>query len=388
MAESARARSNPPQYHDRATTARIMWTVTCALLPAAAWGVYVFGWGAFVVLATSIAAAAVSEAVAAALAGRMTLRDGSAVLTGLLIGMAMPPGVPLFIPAVAAVFAMLVVKWSFGGLGTNWMNPALAARVFVFFSWTGHMTRWILPRTLVPAAGAVDGATAATPLGVVQEGARATVGATGGPLALLREAGYPVTGFDATATEWLNAHVLGPLGINLPSGYVDLFVGNVAGSIGEVSALLLLAGTIVLFASRIIAWEIPAAYFATFAVFTRVFGGLVHGQALFAGDVLFSVVSGGLVLTVFYLATDPVTSPMTRTGMLIYGAGAGCLTFLLRAYGRFPEAAALAVILMNVLVPIIDRHTQPRRFGTRPRGRRRTAGPVAAATDRGGEAQR
>lgn len=379
MADPVLTASNPPQYHDRASTARIMWTVTCALLPSAAWGVYVFGPDALVVLATSVVAAVVFEAVAGGLAGRMTLRDGSAVLTGLLIGMGMPPGVPLFIPAVAAAFALLVVKWSFGGLGTNWMNPALAARVFVFFSWSGHMTRWVLPRTLASAAGGVDGTSAATPLGIVQNGARASAQATGGPLALLRDAGYPVTSLDATVTEWLNAHVLGPLGINLPTGYVDPFVGNVAGSIGEVSALLLLAGTIVLFASRIITWEIPASFFLSFAAFTRVFGGLVHGQGLLSGDVLFSVVTGGFVLTVFYMATDTVTSPMTRTGMLIYGAGAGLLTFLLRTYGRFPEAAALAVILMNVVVPIIDRHTQPRRFGTRPRAGRLTPGRKEAS---------
>ncbi|MFW5745549.1 MAG: RnfABCDGE type electron transport complex subunit D [Spirochaetota bacterium] len=385
MADPVLSRSNPPQYHDRASTARIMWTVTCALLPAAAWGVYVFGWDALVVLAASIVTAVAAEALAAAMAGRVTLRDGSAVLTGLLIGMGMPPAVPLFIPVVAAAFAMFVVKWSFGGLGTNWMNPALAARVFVFFSWTGHMTRWTLPRTLASAAGAVDGASAATPLGIVQEGAGASAQATGGPLALLRDAGYPVSALDVSVSEWLNAHVLGPLGINMPSGYVDPFVGNVSGSIGEVSALLLLLGTIVLFASRIITWEIPAAYFLSFAVFTRLFGGLVHGQGLFAGDVLFSVLTGGFVITAFYLATDTVTSPMTRGGMLIYGAGAGFLTFLLRTYGRFPEAAALAVILMNVLVPLIDRHTRTRRFGTRPRaGRRAARSAVSAAAGREG----
>jgi len=134
------AASRPPQYHAFASTGRIMWTVTVCLLPAAGWGVYVFGPRALAVLVVSVLSAVLAEIVGARLLGQRTLRDGSAVLAGLLIGMSMPPAVPYFIPAVASGFAMLVVKWSFGGLGSNWMNPALAGRVFVFFSWTGSMT--------------------------------------------------------------------------------------------------------------------------------------------------------------------------------------------------------------------------------------------------------
>ncbi|MFW6293258.1 MAG: RnfABCDGE type electron transport complex subunit D, partial [Spirochaetota bacterium] len=164
--------------------------MTFCLLPAAAWGVYVFGHRALAVLAVSILSAVLAEAVGAHLLGRRTLRDGSAVLAGLLIGMSMPPTVPYFIPAAASGFAMLVVKWSFGGLGSNWMNPALAGRVFVFFSWTGHMSTWTLPRTL--AAGGSDAMTSATPLGLVKAAERAG-SATGSPMAMLREAGYPVS---------------------------------------------------------------------------------------------------------------------------------------------------------------------------------------------------
>lgn len=362
MSDTVLVASNPPQYHDRSSTSRIMWTVGFALVPAASWGVYVFGLRALLVIAVSVLSALVAEAIGARLAGRGTARDGSAALTGLLIGMGMPPGVPLFIPVVAGFFAILVVKWSFGGLGTNWMNPALAGRVFVFFSWTAPMRQWILPRTLL-ASGA-DATSAATPLEIVKAGTQAG-GATGGPLALLRQAGYPVSALDTGVTEWLNSYVLGPLGINLPAGYVDPFVGNAPGSIGEVSVALLLAGTLVLFAGRVITWEIPASYFASFAVLTYLFGGYVHGQGFATGDVLFATLSGGLILVVFYMATDTVTSPLSRGGMLIYGTGAGLLTFGLRTYGQYPEAAALAVILMNVLVPLIDRHTGPRRFGVR-----------------------
>jgi len=351
--------SRPPQYHAFASTARIMWAVTLCLLPAAAWGVYVFGLRALAVLAVSVFSAMLAEAVGARLLGQRTLRDGSAVLAGLLIGMSMPPTVPYFIPAAASGFAMLVVKWSFGGLGSNWMNPALAGRVFVFFSWTGHMSTWMVPRTL---AGAPDAVTTATPLGLLKAAERVGA-ASGSPMAMLRDAGYPVSAFDAGATGWLNTRVLGVFGINMPDGYIDLFVGNVGGSIGEVSALLLLIGTIVLFARRIVTWQIPTAYFVSFALFTRVFGGLSGGQGLWSGDVLFSVLTGGFVLAVFFMATDTVTSPLTGTGMLLYGAGAGFLTFLLRTYGQFPESAALAIILMNVFVPLINRATGPRRFG-------------------------
>ncbi len=349
---------DPPQYHDRSSTARIMWAVTLCLVPAAGWGVYLYGSRALLVLAAAVGSAVVCEAAAARLASRATLRDGSAVLCGLLVGMSLSPAVPLFIPVVASAFAILVVKWSFGGLGGNWMNPALAGRVFVAFSWPGFMATWVTPRTL---AG-VDGLAAATPLGVVQSAGPDRLAA---PLTLLREAGYPVSAIDGSVTSWLNVHVLGPIGVNLPSGYVDLFVGNVAGSIGEASALLLLLGTIVLFARRIITWHIPAALFIGFAVCTSAFGGLETEQGLFAGDVLFSVLTGGFVLATFYMATDPVTSPLTGAGMLIYGAGAGILTFVLRAYGQFPESVALAIILMNTVVPVIDRFCTPRRSGRR-----------------------
>ncbi len=350
--------SDPPQYHDRSSTTRIMWTVTLCLLPAAAWGVYLYGSRAVLVLAAAVGSAVVSEAFAARLASRVTLGDGSAVLCGLFVGMSLSPAVPLFIPVVASAFAILVVKWSFGGLGGNWMNPALAGRVFVAFSWPGSMATWAAPRTLA----LVDGLAAATPLSLVKGAGPERAQA---PIAVLREAGYPISEIDAAVTSWLNVHVLGRLGVNLPAGYVDLFVGNVAGSIGEASALLLLAGTIFLFARRIITWHIPAAFFVTFAVCTRVFGGLTADLGLFAGDVLFSVLTGGFIIAIFYMATDPVTSPLTGGGMLVYGSAAGIIAFVLRAYGQFPESVALAIISVNSIVPLIDRLCTPRRFGQR-----------------------
>lgn len=351
--------ASSPQYHDRYSTARIMWTVSACLLPAVVWGVYVFGLRALWVVLASIAAAVLSEYLVGFPFKRFTLADGSAVLTGLLIGMNMPPAVPVYVPVIASVFAIVVVKWTFGGLGSNWMNPALAGRVFVFFSWTGHMTNWTMPRTLpVP-----DGFASATYLGVVKTGVTESAGATGGPLALLRDAGFPNSRMDVAVTDWLNSAILQPLGIDLPYGYVDPFVGNIPGSIGEISALLLMLGAVVLFAKKIITWEVPATYFLSFSLLTWVFGGTIHGQGAFSGDVLFHVLSGGFMLAVFFMATDMVTSPVTRRGLLIYGAGVGFLTFLIRTFGSFPEGASLAIILMNVFVPLINRLTKPVRFG-------------------------
>lgn len=351
--------TSSPQYHDEASTSRIMWAVTACLLPAAAWGVYVFGAYALWVMAMSTAAAVGTEALIARAFGRNTLHDGSAVLTGLLVGMNMPPEIPVTIPIVASVFAIAVVKWTFGGLGNNWMNPALAGRVFVFFSWTGEMTRWTYPRTLGP----VDGGSAATLLGSVKSGVVESGGSIGSPVRYLESTGFPRSAADARITEWLNSGFLGDLGIRLPEGYIDPFIGNVPGCIGEVSALLLMAGAVYLFAKRIITWEIPTAFFVVFAVFSWTFGGLVYGTGPFTGDVLFHVLAGGFMLGIFYMATDMVTSPMSSTGMLIYGAGIGFMTFLIRFYGSFPEGISLAIILMNIFSPIINRYTKPRRYG-------------------------
>lgn len=350
-----------PQIHHPQSTASIMWTVTLVLTPAAAWGVYVFGSGAIAVLLVSVGASVAAEYAANLVTARRTLRDGSAVLTGLLIGLTMPPDAPLHVPFAAALFAMLVVKWTFGGLGANWMNPALAGRVFVQFSWPQAMRSWVPASTAAP----VDGVSAATLLEQVRTGLAGSTGPTGGPMALLERAGYRFSDTDAMVTRWINVHLLGRFSVDLPPGYVDPFLGNIAGSIGEVSALLLLAASVVLFARRIIRAPVPASFFVTFSLCTWVFAGLPHGLGYFTGDVLFNVLTGGVLLAMFFMATDVVTTPITGPGMLIYGAGAGLLTFVLRTYGSHPEGVALAIILMNVAVPAINRATRPRRFGVR-----------------------
>ncbi len=356
------ARTSAPQYHERLSTRSLMWSVIAALLPAAIWGVYVYGLRALLVVLMAIIASAVTETLISG--SRETLSDGSAILTGLLLGMMLPPAVPWYVVIVAAVFAIGVAKWTFGGLGRNWINPALAGRVFVHFSWTGPMTRWTMPRTL-----GADSIAGATPLSIVQNAVHEGQALLGGPVAILSASGFPRSTLDSAVTEWLNLNVLTHIGVHLPAGYVDPFVGNVPGAIGEGSALLLLVGTLLLFSRRTISWEIPTAYFAAFAGLAWVVGGLPYGGAAFSGDVLFQLVSGSVIMVMFYVATDPVTSPLTAAGMLVFGAGAGALTFVIRAYGGAAEGAALAVLFMNAGTPLINRLTRPRRLGGR-RGRR------------------
>ncbi len=344
-----------PQIHHPQSTSSIMWTVTACLLPAGIWGVWIFGSSALIVMAASIASALIAEALMNYVVKRNTLFDGSAFLTGLLIGYNMPPAVPVYVPVAASFFAIVVVKWTFGGLGGNFMNPALAGRVFVFFSWTSQMTTWKMPRML---AGA-DTVSGASPLGFLKTGLIDYTGGARGPAQFLAQNGYPHTAADGSVINWINS----TFGLHLSNGYFDLFVGNIPGSIGEVSALLLLLGAAYLFVKKIITWEIPVSYLVTFGLLVWIFGGRRYGLSFFKGDVLFHLFSGGLILGAFFMATDMVTSPLTRKGMLIFGTGIGFLTFLIRFYGSFPEGVSLAIILMNIAVPLIDKYSGTERFG-------------------------
>jgi electron transport complex protein RnfD len=239
------------------------------------------------------------------------------------------------------------------------MNPALAGRVFVYFSWTRAMTSWSLPAALRTA----DALSAATPLSFLKAGMAKNTAFYRSPMEYLRAGGYPRSLFDGAATDWLNARILEPLGISLPQGYIDFFFGFMGGSIGEVSSLLLLAGTVFLLARKVIGPAIPAAYLGTFGALVWVFGGLSFSGEYFTGDVLFHLFSGGLILGVFYMATDIVSSPVALSGQILYGCGAGLLTFLIRMYGSAPEGTALAILAMNVFVPLINRTLRPSRFG-------------------------
>ena len=351
--------ASSPQIHHPDSTSRIMLDVIIALLPAGIWGVYVFGIKALIVVAVSIIAAIAGEYIMGRVFGKKTLDDYSALLTGLLIGYNMPADVKLYVPVIASFFAIIVVKWTFGGLGCNLMNPALAGRVFVFFSWTGTMTKWRAPVT----NSAIDSLGGASPLGYLKTGLMDFSGKASGPMEFLKN--YPKSAGDLGMTEWFNS----AFGASLDPGYFDLVVGNVSGCIGEVSALLLALGAVYLLIRKVITWEIPVSYLFSFSILIWIFDGSRFGNSLFTGDVVFHLFSGGLMLGALYMATDMVTSPLTPKGQIIFGIGCGFFTFLIRVFGSFPEGVSLAIIIMNIFVAMIDRTTAPRLFGALKKGK-------------------
>ncbi len=342
--------SSSPHLHEKSSTASIMYHVSIALAPALVWGVYVFGVRALLFVIVSIAASMICEYLLGRFSGESTLWDGSALLTGLLIGLNMSPSVPLFIPAVASAFAIFVAKWTFGGLGANWANPALAGRVFVFFSFTTPMSAFVAPRTL--AASMPDAIGSATPLGLVKTAiAGGSVGMDVNTL--LAQASYPTTGIarSVAAATGFSAYT------------IDTFLGNVAGCIGEVSALALLIGAVYLLVRKIITWHIPLTYMVSLGLFTWIFGGIPSGLGLFGGSFFAPLFTGGLMLGALFMATDYVTSPISAKGQVIYAAGCGFFTFLFRIFGGMPEAVSVSILLMNVITPTIDRFVVPRKFG-------------------------
>ncbi|HSV55787.1 MAG TPA: RnfABCDGE type electron transport complex subunit D [Magnetospirillaceae bacterium] len=337
--------SSAPFVHVAQSTSSLVLLVLACLAPSLAWSIFIFGWNALSVVGVAAATAVLTEGALNALRRRNTLADGTALLTGILVGFSMPPMVPLFVPILSCVFAIGVVKWSFGGLGANWMNPAMAGVVFAHLNWPGSMAGWTAPRFLT----GVDGVTSVTPLTLLRN---ASAKADGFPMDLLREAGYRVTELDRAITGRLNDILFARLGARLPEGYVDLALGIRPGAIGEIAGLFLLAGSLVLIARRVVRWEIPATCAAAFGILVRLFG--TGSEPFLAGDVLFAVFTGSFLLATFYCATDPVTSPMSRTGLVLYGTGVGTLIFLFRRFGVGSEGTAFAVILMNCLVALLD----------------------------------
>lgn len=344
--------SAAPFAHAARSTASLCFTAASALAPVFAWSAWVFGPRVLLVALVSVGSAWASEGFANLLTRRFTLGDGSALLSGLLVAAAMPPGVALHVPILSSAFAMLAVKWTFGGLGGNWMNPALAGIAFAQVNWHDQLLGgWIMPRIL----SGVDGLSASTPLGYLAD-------ATGGsrvamPLEVLKRAGYPVSALDGTVTAFLNDRVFGPLGAALPGGYVDLALGFRPGAIGEVAGILLLAVSIFLIARRILRWEAPFAALLVFGLAARLSGG-PDGDFL-SGDALFAVFSGGFILTAFFALGDPVTTPVSRPALALFGAGAGALAFVFRRWGAQPDGGAFAVLIMNAFVPLLDKAFPP-----------------------------
>ena len=293
-----------PHVRDSASTRRIMLQVCLALLPALAFGVWAFGLYALLVVALSVASAVGTEAlVQRCLKRPLTISDGSAAVTGLLLGLTLPPEAPWYVPVFGAVFAIFIAKQVFGGLGDNFVNPALAGRAFLLACWPVEMTSY-------PNPFAVDALTSATPLADA--------------------------GFAQSAAALQNA-----------------YLGLVPGTIGETCKLALLLGAAYLLLRRVIDWRIPVAYLGSLALLSWAFGG----------DGLLSIGLGGAILGAFFMATDYVTSPITPWGKLVYGVGCGLITFAIRTWGAYPEGVTYAILLMNVAAPLIDRGFRPRKYG-------------------------
>ena len=340
-----------PHHLVRSSVAQIMLRVCLSLLPATVFGFWLYGWPALFTWLFTVGAALAGEALCLKLAGRRSgpvLADGSALLTGWLLALSLPPWAPWWIGVIGGLFATMIGKQVFGGLGCNLFNPAMVARVFLLVSFPVQMTAWVAPLPL-GAAGApdlIDG------LRIVLQGA---------------------PGLDAIAS----ASLLGYAKTELSRGS-DLFQALAAaiapvnslsgarpGSLGETASLLIAAGGLYLLARGIISWHIPVAMLAGIALPAAIAHAVDPGRYL---DATTHLLSGGAVLGAFYIATDYVTSPNTKAGQLIFGFGCGLLTYIIRTWGGYPEGVAFAVLLMNALTPVIDAYIRPRILGRDHRG--------------------
>lgn len=318
-----------PHIKSGVTVPKIMWTVAACLLPQLVLSVFIFGIQTLIITAVSVVGCVAVEAVSLRLLGRpVTVKDGSAVVTGLLLAYVLPPGVPYWVPLPGAVMAIYFTKILFGGIGFNIFNPALIGRAFLMATFPVAMTSaWIPPIRDFNISRYLftDAVSSATPLYVLKHY---------GSIALVEQFGH------------------------ISSIYRDFFIGLRPGCIGETSAALILLGGIVLLYKRYITWHIPVSVLLTAGFVTWVFGG----ERLFTGNPLLAMLSGGIMLGAFFMATDYVTSPSRPAGKLVFGAGIGALTVLIRLNGGYPEGVCYAILLMNPLTPALESWFGPRRF--------------------------
>ena len=313
MSENKLKVSSSPHIRDKVTSGNIMLMVVIALLPASAFGVYNFGLSALIMLISTTVSSVLTEYVYEKLMHKkITINDFSAVVTGLLLGLNMPPTAPWWMGVLGGIFAILVVKQLFGGLGQNFMNPALGARCFLMISFAGQMTTFVY-----------DGVTGPTPLSYVKEGA-----------------------LDQVNT-------------------MNMLIGTIPGTIGETSVIAIIIGAIFLILMGVIDLRIPGTYIVTFAIFVGIFGHVAHPEIGFFDPqyITAHLCGGGLMLGAWFMATVYVTSPITKKGQIVYGIVLGLLTGLFRIFGGSAEGVSYAIIISNLLVPLIEKVTLPKPFG-------------------------
>ena len=314
--------SPSPHLHTKTSTKSLMRDVVIALLPAVVVSVLFYGWSELLVLGVSVASCVLLEYLITKylLKGTCTIGDWSAVITGVLLALNLPATTPWWVVFIGAVFAIGVAKMTFGGLGQNLFNPAIAGRVFLLISFPTYMTDWTKPQGFIGNA-VTDAYTGATPLGLVSEGG---VGA--------------VEGMD----------------------YLNMLFLNIGGSAGELSAVALLVGFVYLLARKVIRPYITLSIWATVAVFSGIFW--LINPAEFT-DPLFNLLTGGLLLGSIFMATDYVTSPMSNWGGVIFGVGIGVITMLIRFFGAYPEGVSFAILIMNSVVPLINKVCHAKKYG-------------------------
>lgn len=339
-----------PFTHKANSVRNVMALVLLALLPATAFNLYLFGWPAIFLFAVTIGSCVAVEALCLSLAGRpvmATLADNSAVLTGWLMAASLPPWAPWWIGLIGAVFAIALAKHAFGGLGQNMFNPAMVGRTVLLVSFPVVMTAWVAPHPLFASASPGFSDAIAITFGGHMPDTVSAASALGHIKTELTR-GIPVTQSMSDVPDLM-----------------DMALGYRAGSMGETSALLILAGGLFLLAKRIISWHIPVAVMGSLFLM----GTLFHAvdPARYASG-LFHLTSGATFLGAFFIATDYVTSPVSKTGQLAFGAGVGLLAWTIRTFAGYPEGMAFAVLLMNSLTPIIDQYTRPRVFGRNRKG--------------------
>jgi len=302
-----------------------MYRVVYALIPALIWSVFVFGLDALRVTAIAIIACLALEYVIQKYMMKIkpSIYDGSALVTGILLAFNVPANIPWWIIVIGAIAAVGIGKLSFGGLGSNIFNPALVGRVFLLISFPVQMTSWP-----VNQQSGVDGVTTATPLGVIKEGL-------------------------------MNGTPVSQLLPELPATS-DMLLGNISGSLGEISALILILGGLYMLYKKVITWEIPVSVIGSVAAIAAIFW-LVDPQNYV--NPVYHLLTGGLMLGAIYMATDMVSSPMTSKGQIIYGVGIGAITISIRLFGAYPEGISFAILIMNAFTPLINNYVKPKRFG-------------------------